>query len=428
MGRKIQGIFVRLQHEKENMTSIVHEMGLDKSVLDRSIVNWGNVIRLKRAFREVIETGRVLKIGIMGGSVSAVNVYPRLLEKALKRILDSDVSIYNGAIGATDSQYYAYCMRNHLDTQNLDIIIWELAVNDFLKGVSPSGQEEITRQVIELPNKPQLLYVNFLFGKQIAKKSCNNSEDTGGRELSMYYAVPSISLSKAACRRIKAGKADDLLGGVNKNHLSSKAHLQMELFLRYFMVNVLSNVTWEILESKTSLSSEVMTEVEHVPGPLPPTYFMDTRVTKPKCWSALLPQLGIGEYLWPIRAADGWDKVPVHSDSGDRKQVWVGSKNGSVIRFPISIEPYENLTSKLAISTFTCENCGSVRAIVDNDFARAATISGRSQHRITWPTVIATDLEPGSHNITIKCLSDDPFHLAAIATAYDLTTPLSIFT
>ncbi|XP_077993255.1 uncharacterized protein LOC144447227 [Glandiceps talaboti] len=225
-------------------------MGLGQNILTRAIVNWGNVDRLKTAIKDVIETDRSFNIGIMGGSVSAVNLYPRVLEITLHRILGGNVRVNNAAIGATDSQYFAYCMKNHLDVYHLDVIMWEFAVNDYLKGVGASAQEEITREVLELPNKPQLIYVNFLYGKQISQRSCNNSEDIGGCELSLHYDIPSVSLKEAICKKVLARKADDLVAGENKNHLSAKAHLEMELYLRHFMVQVITNTTWEMLDQK----------------------------------------------------------------------------------------------------------------------------------------------------------------------------------
>ncbi|XP_070536078.1 uncharacterized protein [Ptychodera flava] len=428
LGRRLQNIIIRLEREKENITDIYHQMDIERRCLRRAIVNWGNVDNLKKGLKTVIKTGRSFRIGIMGGSVSVVNIYPKVLQTSLQRILSERVDVLNAAIGATDSQYFAYCLKNHLNVNQLDLILWEFAVNDYLKGVSPSAQEEITRELLEVPARPQLLYVNFLYGTQISQGSCDNSEDVGGRELSFHYNVPSVSLKEAVCPKVKAKKAKDLVAGDNKNHLSSKAHLLMELFLRHFMVNVITNVTWEMLDESVHPDKYRLADVDSdEPPPLPQPLFADTRITRPRCWSALLPQHSLSEYLWPIRAAVGWNKVTVDTNSPDHKQVWVGNLNGSVIRFPIEIEPYRNLTSKIAVSTFTCNECGAVRVIVDNDFARAATVYGKSKFRVTWPTVVATDIPPGSHNITIKCLSDDPFQLAAITTAYDITAPVGFF-
>jgi hypothetical protein len=81
-------------------------------------------------------------VGILGGSVSAGHavkkennwstLYGAWLERKLQEITgrpEISVEVQNGAVPATESDYYATCWREHID-EDLDLVIIEMAIND----------------------------------------------------------------------------------------------------------------------------------------------------------------------------------------------------------------------------------------------------------------------------------------------------------
>ncbi|XP_077865285.1 uncharacterized protein LOC144351897 [Saccoglossus kowalevskii] len=412
---------LNMVNERERIRQAYKDQNLDDDILEEVIVHEGNVDSLERTLRDIVNNSRPFNIGIVGGSISAGGglsckecIYAHKLGKSLERILGSPVNVYNGAVGATDSQYYAYCLEAHLDAKNMDLLLWELAANDFNKGLGPSSQEDLTRTILSLPNQPQLMFINFIFGRQMREGSCANSEDTGGKELNSHYGVPSLSMKGAVCDQVKNGEVYDYIA-YDQNHPSSLIHTMMELFIRDFLLDILEDIL-EIDEND---------QLTKLPAtPLPQPLFDHSALTHAQCWSSLLPQHGTGKYLLPM-TSEGWRAVALtgalNMNRTDSKKCWITSKQGSVIIFPLDIEPYKDLTSTVALTTLTCDECGTVIVYIDNNIKNSILVHSKFSAKVTHTHIISNSINAGNHNITVVALSDNFFQLAAIMTAYNTT-------
>ncbi|XP_072039741.1 uncharacterized protein [Amphiura filiformis] len=236
-------------------------LGLSHEMLRyKSIMNLGNIDLLKDIFADALQTNRSIKLGIVGGTYSSTKLlckaksclYIDLISQWIEKVLEVKVIIHNSALSCATSDYFSWCLSPHLDVLDMDIIIWELATEDYtMRDVFSQNvfdnparpQEELTRRVLMLPNKPLLLFFNFLSAKNIRTRDCVNSEYFAGRHLAMYYNVTSVSWSAAVCSRLwRYGfTPDDLVR--SDNQLTPLAHHQGALFIINLFRNVLEEVT-----------------------------------------------------------------------------------------------------------------------------------------------------------------------------------------
>jgi hypothetical protein len=83
------------------------------------------------------QRGEDIRMAVLGGSVSAGHTLNDLSRVYYFRFLDwwneqfpgGHHTIFPGAIGATDSGYFAYCFDKHIP-KDVDIIFLEFSLND----------------------------------------------------------------------------------------------------------------------------------------------------------------------------------------------------------------------------------------------------------------------------------------------------------
>ncbi|XP_070542112.1 uncharacterized protein [Ptychodera flava] len=398
----LSSIMERIHQERGTMQRLLRDMNIGRNhTLTSAVRNVGNITRLEEVLTNVVQTRRTMRIGVVGGSISAGGgisckecVFSYILGESLQRVLGSPVETHNAAVGATDSRYYTYCLETHLDARDMDLILWELSANDYNKGLPPSAQEELTRAILELPNQPQLVYANFIFGKQMRQRTCINSEDNGGHELSVYYDVPSLSLKGVLCHRIMKGQTDELVAN-DENHPSSTVHTLMAMVLKSFIMDSLEKVIMRLMDNGNV--SQHFSEIDRtqIPDDMPTAkagrilhrpLFNDTFISHAQCWSSLLPQFGTGTYLMPT-ASQGWRSVAltgaVNMNRTDSKKCWITSKQGMVIVFPLYIKPYRNLSCTVALTTLTCDDCGAVKVHMDNEVNQTVIVDSKYTAKVT---------------------------------------------
>ncbi|KAG8880152.1 hypothetical protein FRB97_001041 [Tulasnella sp. 331] len=181
------------------------------AALRRSRVHTGTNARLKRVLKRYMNSdvnGEKLKIGIMGGSVSACHgattngdpmdsvCYPKILADWLEERLGDgtrdSIVIRNGAIGGMDSSYYAFCGMNHLPP-DVDIVILEFDVND-----QPSKDfiiyfDQLVRVVLSLPSNPAILILGA-WGPLISYDLGSLTPLVPHLPSAHYYDIPYVSL------------------------------------------------------------------------------------------------------------------------------------------------------------------------------------------------------------------------------------------
>lgn len=105
-------------------------------LLQRSIAHEGSNKRLREKIAKA-QRGEGIRMAVVGGSVSAGhtldnwrNIYfYRFLDWWNEQFPDGHHEIFQGAVPATDSGYYAYCFDKHIP-KDVDIIFVEFALND----------------------------------------------------------------------------------------------------------------------------------------------------------------------------------------------------------------------------------------------------------------------------------------------------------
>ncbi|XP_077868413.1 uncharacterized protein LOC144358880 [Saccoglossus kowalevskii] len=441
---------IDVQNRIKSVSSLLEKdkktLGIDEEMVRLALKHITSTEKLTKKFEEVLVTNRTFSISVVGGSISVgagvggtPGIFATTLGKYLQKMLGSKVTVENGAIGATNSYYYSYCFQTHCNVKSKDLLLWEFAHNDFGYEIAYLGQERLTRMILtDLPNEPQLIYANFLHGRQIHRYSCANSERIGSAPLSEYYDVPSISMPDAVCKLVKAYKADDLLSEHDGNHPGPKAHDMMAIFLAELVKQVLFDTTVRLKKQleKSNHPLDALVEEENqaltwTSGSLPqkalkPVLFNTTAITRPQCWSQMLseyrPEEGV---LIPLEKYS-WRTFTLkkREDRTDVKRLWRTMKEKSFIEFEVDIEPYQDLNSIIAITTITCERnkCGYADVFLDDDYQ--TTIDCLSRYLITVVHEVAFNVPPGKHVLRVESLDNEGFNIASVSSAYEIPDEL----
>ncbi|XP_077863970.1 uncharacterized protein LOC144348776 [Saccoglossus kowalevskii] len=302
----------------------------------------------------------------------------------------------------------------------MDIILWEFAVNDFIKHVKPYAQEELTRVVLDFPNSPQLIYVNFVHGAQMRSKSpCINNENVSSTPLSLYYNIPSISMSDALCPTIMQGNISQLVESKSDAHPSKDVHILMGIFLLHFCEEVFVNLTKSHLSSpeQINLPMNGHSDLHNLPKPL----FNETIIYRPKCWSSLRSNENTSATLEPTNV-NGWKRVDLEGKTPgrtDNKVAWESHSKNSKITFSITVNPYQNLNCSIAIGIMGCPNCGKIAAYIDFKNESEIIVNGKWNWKVTLTFKIAENISPGTHNLTLVMKeAKRNFRIIGIMTSY----------
>ncbi|XP_077863038.1 uncharacterized protein LOC144345593 [Saccoglossus kowalevskii] len=366
VGDRIIDIQNRIKITSRLLEADKKTLDIDDRMVNLALKHITSTEKLNKKLENVLMTNRTFNISVIGGSISVgagvgdvPSLFTTILGKYFQKMLGVNVTVENCAIGATNSYYYSYCFQTHCNVKSRDLLLWEFAHNDFVYKHAYLGQERLTRMIIaDLPNEPQLIYANFLHGQQIHDYSCENSEKNGSAPLSVYYDVPSISMPDAVCKLVKDNKADDLLCEHDGNHPSAKAHHMMAIFLAELVKQVLYNTT-ERLKKQLQISSnsfdvpfEEMKTAGFPQKALRPCLFNITAITRPQCWSQMVSEYRPGGAgLTPLNS-HFWHIFTFHMqyERTDVKRIWRTVKEKSVIDFKVDIDPYQNLSSIIAIN------------------------------------------------------------------------------
>ncbi|XP_077861473.1 uncharacterized protein LOC144341724 [Saccoglossus kowalevskii] len=405
---------------------------LTDDMLDVAYTHHTSLELLQYTLLKVVTKGGPLKIGIIGGSTSLgakvggpENYYFNILAGMLRSMLRVEVEIYNAAVAASDSRYYEFCMENHLNLHDLDIILWELAVNDYVAGLRPFAQEDLTRHILSQGSKPQLIYVNFVTAVNTLRRSCFSNERLASEPLSEHYDIPSVSLSNAMCSRIREGKAKNLVA-IDSYHPSEKAHSMVAVILAHMFRRAALRLTHRLLSSPFEFY-EFITENKELKVLREPL-FPESRVIHPQCWSALSTREH-APTLEPMHM-NGWHLTHEHPSEDSTTYiketanlinytVWTTSKKHNDITFSINIEPFHKYLAIIFIGMLGCPSCGKARVILDEDVENSRVLHNEwpwtriMTHRVHWYVI------SGHHSLTIHSVNNKPLALISIMAAYN---------
>lgn len=168
-----------------------------------------------RAFINRAQTGQQLKVGIMGGSVSACHgvhpspdwpagdpsgpgcystLFAQWLQQAFPPFNGQPHSVVNGAIGGMDSSYYAFCGTHHIPT-DADLVVIEFDVNDQSNRHYREFFDQLLRVVLELPNQPAVVILGA-WSPSVAQDQGYGDPQLTHLPIAHYYDVPYVSMKR----------------------------------------------------------------------------------------------------------------------------------------------------------------------------------------------------------------------------------------
>ena len=134
--------------------------------------------------------------------------------KTFGKAIKSFMKVIQLTIGATGSPFFAFCYKTFIaQGEKIDIVLIEISPND-CRFRTTKHLEQLTRQVLEYPSAPALLYINLVANLGVGPKNkvkpfnptCTNLETFGETELARHYETTSFSLKEIFCRKDKKGQ------------------------------------------------------------------------------------------------------------------------------------------------------------------------------------------------------------------------------
>ncbi|XP_077865617.1 uncharacterized protein LOC144352409 [Saccoglossus kowalevskii] len=434
---RIRQVLTKAANELNKIRSKYPQLGLDAAMFHAALVKEDSVDRLERVFTKALLTGQPLKIGVIGGSISAGACLPSknyifalVFGRLMQSILGTPVEVRRGAISACGSNYFTYCTPIHVKVQDKDIIFLEHAANDNWKLGSTYAQERLLRSLLTLSNQPQLMYINFLLGPQMKPNLCFNAELKELTPLSEHYSIPAISLRNAICPthidRFKELFAKD---GIHPSVVSHEivAAVMLELFTKV-LINVGNNLLRSLNNGDQSFMAALQPSFAMNPAQLPTKLWPETHdVLSQRCWSTLQPISDKSGALKPAYAP-GWSfYVPAKraSDGLSVRSSWYTTKAQQIMAFPVIIDQVQwngSFNCNVTLFMFTCPECGTVQATLYQEDSEIDTIVANSQDEFVGRLRTATmgGIMPGNYTLSMMTREMKQFKLVAIATHCDI--------
>ena len=402
---------------------------------------------LRRALDRALR-GEDVGLAVVGGSISkggpfsekgldyVLKSYFYAIEdywnKIIRPVTGSSLIVRDVSIGGISTDYYSYCLRNHLpDDQLTNIVLWELSANDMKRfdeaqGPKTEPLEQFTRNVISYRAKPALIYINFFanfdWNPELAG-DCRNFEDEGEESIAKYYKITSLSWRNMVCPELQKGTSQiftrDNLFAEDKFHPSIQGHAQVAyLAIDYIRTEFLKNL---VKMRKTNIADAVtrlqIPRTTYVPRPL----FPQTANWKPLCFTYMVVDDKLANNTLPMEAApSGTFHQSVVREFKIRSDKIAGMNTldkDQYVRFNIhlpphpggSIQPYK----KLGIMSFTDDR----KAEVQFDAEPPMQIE-TSKRFLEGTTIkyISQDIRPGNHALSVRS-GDNGFLICAIVVA-----------
>ena len=151
---------------------------VDASVLNRSVVNYGDDTRLKAVIAKA-QAGQPLTIAAIGGSVTqgAWCTQPKFCY--VNRVFgwwqatfpQSKMTLINAGIGQTDSAFGAQRVQHDVLQYNPDFVIVDFDVNDAWNSASTDSYRDLVNQILNAPSHPAVVMM------AVMDRSGHNAQD-----------------------------------------------------------------------------------------------------------------------------------------------------------------------------------------------------------------------------------------------------------
>lgn len=414
----------------------------------------GDEGRLKKVLIKALE-GQQINLLVIGGSNSAggnlgvdeksldglyFKVFSNWWNNTFGKVTKAFVKEYQVTIGGTGSYFFAFCYRTFIPKdKKIDIVLIETSINYNLRGKA-EAYEQLTRQVLEYPSAPAVLYINLVSGlgldsetNHVINPSCINLENFGQAELTRHYDITSFSLKEVLCRKEndqwRAVITDEAAS--DGRHIGIKAHAMVAMMMIEYIRGVLKEAVEEA--KNTFGDSKVYSVIDYSPIPEPFFLRRETEALKqPLCWTGVTPDifqdLHRPNLQIKIEENEGFSpsgsfRDQNASDKGKNSNLRTDAQGGwgtwqiySSLKLRIYVSPINSSpnTRSVILLTRTSGSGGKAKVWLDNNDKEAIYINTKSMYGQNRLDSIQTRVEPGFHTIMVRTVCEGNFLVSGV--------------
>ena len=432
-------------------------IGFDDDLVSRAI-QAANLTRLKNVLKKALR-GEDINLLVIGGSNSAggklgldensldglyFKVFAKWWNNTFGKAIKSFVKEIQLSIGGTGSPFFAFCYKTFIgDGEKIDIVLIEISVND-MKYETSKHLEQLTRLLLTYPSAPALLYINLIGGLGFGPNNtdmplnptCRNLETCGQTELARHYEITSFSLKEIFCRKDEKGQWRVILTnmtGSDGKHIGLKAHA----LVASLMIKHVRSVIKELINDAYNAG-------DHVAGgnkssTLPNFLLIEGEseaLKEPLCWTGKTPNafknLHHPSLQLEVINLEGFSSIfqvrgqrnkvrsvskELRPDSQGGWCAWKGSSTLQLKIFVPIIAEDSLVRSRSVIVIIRCidtsHRVGQAEIWLDNNKDKAIKTDSTKCEIDTYD-IIATRVNPGYHNLTVRTLRDGMFMVCGV--------------
>jgi len=417
----------------KDMFSSFPSLGIHYGNVNRSIhVPNPTPTRLRNLFYRALN-GHDIQVAVLGGSISAGatlfrkknddKIYFYALQdywnKIVKPITGSEMKVQNLAIGAVGSDFYSYCLENYVNTNDTDLIIWEMSSNDYHRfdnrDVPPTlPLELLTRRVLDLQKHPAMIHAHFFRGKDYKhERGCNNLENNGAGYVAKYYGIPSISWKTLTCRKLILTENESFgkMFGSDLSHPTVLGHAHMGFLLIHVMRKLFLRIIDDVLLSNLFDSSTSIKFTELKNEAIPKSIFLKSQLVSSDaiCFTFNIPSSGSKPHnkrrVLRVIRNDGYIISTAHGflTRKDKNQGLRSKLSDRELHLQIDVPTHkDNEKKQWMILIGTYSNFGGAVFYLDGVFSRIIETEKYAYGSIV--AAVATKVGPGKHKLVMKSL------------------------
>lgn len=198
---------------------------MNRSDLDRGIINIGNLYRFNRKIAK-LQRNEPVTIAFIGGSITQdcntttheLCYAYRVYDWFLRQFPSCKIKYINAGIGATGSDFGMARVEEDVLSYNPDIIFAEFSVNDVNNYFYKETFEQFIRKILIHKCEPALFMFNNVF-----YDSGYNAQEVHN-EIGLYYDLPIVSMKDSVYEEILLGKFESKNITTDNLHPNNTGH------------------------------------------------------------------------------------------------------------------------------------------------------------------------------------------------------------
>lgn len=367
-----------------------------------------------RGFLQKMQNGEPVTIAFLGGSITqgavatdislcyASRVHSWLAEK----YPDSQITLVNAGIGATDSQFGAARVKSDVLIHEPDFVLLEYAVNDECTLKYRETFEGVVRQILGAPKKPALLIMYNCF-----YNNGTNAEEMHAA-IADHYGIPAVGIRETIYASLQAGKFENRQITPDDLHPNDDGHELVARVITYYLETLMNGLSEDCAADPAGKDKAGTDENAGAALPAPVTadrYENAVRYDNRNDYPVLKKMVGFLQ------------------DSSKQEGYYDCFKNGYRTKEEGSYAEYEAECSCIAVQFKRTVNLPApiARAVVDGNEETAVMLDANFEE--TWgdklelTTVYESDV-PAKHTVRIEVTQTHPddrgeFYLASLIVA-----------